>query len=357
MAMPDGTSPSPGRPPTSPTPQPQRSPARRSPKPGGLLHTQSPPTRRKKCQAHGARGLGSNKDDGDDFEKVVDYFAVIGPRPHGDLELLDEEQNTPDMLRCVWEAAITDIAVVRPSKGESCPDGYELLERTPGNHRADLNHGSMHRAVYLAVRRQHMSRRSDYIADVQVLFPQHERLPACEPGWELVTRSVSGRHRAKLNKGGEHAYLAVRRVQRDAVDCPPAVVNLCVVLKNKDETAPRGWRLLERDLNKGKFGDVVYLAYELGPPFSTARLPYRSVILDRYPEVDNPVFPFPQEQLPMFVYPKGMLLEHRETNDTPKPTFFSFVFTNVDGRRTYAACLTFYEPLPSSDVGCVLYLS
>ena len=36
----------------------------------------------------------------------------------------------------------------------------------------------------------------------------------------------------------------------------------------------------------------------------------------------------------------------RAKDDTPKPRFFSFVFTNVDGRRTYAACLTFYEPVP-----------
>jgi uDENN domain len=40
-----------------------------------------------------------------------------------------------------------------------------------------------------------------------------------------------------------------------------------------------------------------------------------------------------------------LLLHIRAKEDTPKPRFFSFVFTNVDGRRTYAACLTFYEPV------------
>lgn len=45
---------------------------------------------------------------------------------------------------------------------------------------------------------------------------------------------------------------------------------------------------------------------------------------------------------------QGMLLEQRSGRDTPKSSFFSFVFTNVDGRRTYTACLTFYEPMRPS---------
>lgn len=45
---------------------------------------------------------------------------------------------------------------------------------------------------------------------------------------------------------------------------------------------------------------------------------------------------------------QGMLLEQRSGHDTPKSSFFSFVFTNVDGRRTYTACLTFYEPMAPS---------
>lgn len=53
----------------------------------------------------------------------------------------------------------------RTGKGESCPEGYELIERTPMDHSADLNHGSvtswgLQRAVHLAVRRQHVSKRS-----------------------------------------------------------------------------------------------------------------------------------------------------------------------------------------------------
>lgn len=59
-----------------------------------------------------------------------------------------------------------------------------------------------------------------------------------------------------------------------------------------------------QDLNRGKFGDVVQLAYQVGGALSTCRLPFRSMILDRYPEQDSAKFPFPGDQLPMFVYPK-----------------------------------------------------
>ncbi|CAM9440430.1 unnamed protein product, partial [Laminaria digitata] len=273
-------------------------------------------------------------------------------RNDGDLELLDPELHSPEMLKCVWEDAITDIVVVRTGKSESCPEGYELIDRTPMNHNADLNHGSitswgLHRAVHLAVRRQHVSKRNDYIAEIQVVYRDSDELPTGQ-GWELVEKTVSGKS-ANLNQGGDHALLAVRRAVRNYVDCPAAVCSVCVLLVNKEEHPPPGYRVIQKNLNRGKFGDVVQLGYQVGGALSTCRLPFRSMILDRYPEQDSAMFPFPGEQLPMFVYPKGMFLEQRSGRDTPKSSFFSFVFTNVDGRRTYTACLTFYEPmLPST---------
>ena len=62
--------------------------------------------------------------------------------------------------------------------------------------------------------------------------------------------------------------------------------------------------MTRQNLNRGKFGDVVQLGYQVGGALSTCRLPFRSMILDRYPEQDSAMFPFPGEQLPMFVYPK-----------------------------------------------------
>lgn len=41
-------------------------------------------------------------------------------RNDGDLELLDPELHSPEMLKCVWEDAITDIAVVRSVQQPVC---------------------------------------------------------------------------------------------------------------------------------------------------------------------------------------------------------------------------------------------
>ncbi|CAB1099644.1 unnamed protein product [Ectocarpus sp. CCAP 1310/34] len=254
---------------------------------------------------------------------IADYFSVVGARNDGDLDLLDPELHSPEMLKCVWEDAITDIAVVRTGKGEVCPEGYELIDRTPMGHDADLNHGSvtswgLRRAIHLAVRRQHVSQRDDYIAEIQVVFSGDAYEVPEGQGWELVEKSASGKG-ANLNKvmectsdrnirvhrvGGDDALLAVRRAVRDLVDCPAAVCSVCVLLRNKEEHPPPGYRVIQKDLNRGKSGDVVQLGYQVGGALSTVRLPFRSMILDRYPEQDSPLFPFPGDQLPMFVYPK-----------------------------------------------------
>jgi hypothetical protein len=91
-----------------------------------------------------------------EFDKVAEYYAVIGAHTP---ELLDAEQHSQAALRFSWGDSITDIAVLRAGKGDSCPPGYELIEATPGEHKADLNHGSLHRSVYLAVCRQRVSKR------------------------------------------------------------------------------------------------------------------------------------------------------------------------------------------------------
>lgn len=43
----------------------------------------------------------------------VVFVFLLSFRNDGDLELLDPELHSPEMLKCVWEDAITDIAVVR----------------------------------------------------------------------------------------------------------------------------------------------------------------------------------------------------------------------------------------------------
>jgi hypothetical protein len=284
----------------------------------------------------------------EEFDPIADYFAVIGVNSEA-LQLLDPTVHNAKYLRDARSAAITDVAVVRTGRGETCPEGYQLVGESVGGRRADLNHGSVRGGVFLAVRRGGLdSRHPEYVAGIAVVFGRHGTNAAKKsllgPDWELVETSVGG-HKAKLNKGGDDAWLAIRRARLDARDSPPPLRELCVVIQSKGETFPQGYRLLSGDLNRGKYGDVVRLGYRVGESVGLCGLAFTPSILDRYPPVDAAVFPFPQDQLSMFAYPRGVTLKRRSSHDTPKPTFYSFLFTNEDGRRTYASCLTFYEPL------------
>lgn len=81
--------------------------------------------------------------------RVADYFVVAGlpnePEPLDESTLSDGAN---------LKAPITDIGVMFPSLGETLPDDYELISKTPTGLNADLNHGSL-RSIecYLCIRR------------------------------------------------------------------------------------------------------------------------------------------------------------------------------------------------------------
>lgn len=45
---------------------------------------------------------------------------------------------------------------------------------------------------------------------------------------------------------GDDPILAVRRVTRNLVDCPAAVCSVCVLLRNKEEHPPPGYRVIPK---------------------------------------------------------------------------------------------------------------
>lgn len=54
--------------------------------------------------------------------------------------------------------------------------------------------------------------------------------------------------------------------------------------------------------------------------------------------------------LPMFAFPDGMRLEMTANKEFPMPLFFTFVFTDADGKHFYVACLQFYEVVELNDL-------
>lgn len=73
-----------------------------------------------------------------DERRVADYFVITGlpnePEPL-DESTLNDGGNIKD--------PIIDIGVIFPSLGETLPEGYEMLSKTPTGLNADLNHGSL----------------------------------------------------------------------------------------------------------------------------------------------------------------------------------------------------------------------
>lgn len=115
-----------------------------------------------------------------DERRVADYFVVAGlPAQDQDQDQLsstgsscsgnekndENEENGEEKLED-WcqegthlkdtnlQAPITDLAIIFPALGESCPDGFTLLEYTVTGFKADLNHGSLRtEECYLCYRR------------------------------------------------------------------------------------------------------------------------------------------------------------------------------------------------------------
>lgn len=52
----------------------------------------------------------------------------------------------------------------------------------------------------------------------------------------------------------------------------------------------------------------------------------------------------------MFAFPNGMHLSLTDAGQFPLPLFFTFVFTDADGKHFYVACLQFYEQVAEADL-------
>lgn len=90
------------------------------------------------------------------------------------------------------------------------------------------------------------------------------------------------------------------------------------------------------------------------PAMGICDLAYEAVTLDRYPLKDYKGLPLPAEALPVFAFPRYLRLQVSSISQYPLPIFYTFVFTDQDGRHMYAACLKFYEAVDIQDLNEVM---
>jgi hypothetical protein len=69
-------------------------------------------------------------------------------------------------------------------------------------------------------------------------------------------------------------------------------------------------------------------------------------VLDRFPRKNYRNMPFPEEELPLFCYPRGgVCLVRDKLRNWTLPKSFGFVVKNERGDSIYVSCLTFLEPV------------
>ncbi|XP_033210496.1 DENN domain-containing protein Crag isoform X2 [Belonocnema kinseyi] len=281
-----------------------------------------------------------------DERRVADYFVVAGLPGHDDD--IQEENESENILEdwcqegthlkdMQMPAPITDLAVIFPALGETCPEGYTLLDTTVSGFPADLNHGSLRtNECYLCYMR---SRDKPPLVDIGVIYDGKERIMKDA---EIVQETPSG-HVANVNNSTSRIFVTYRRASRKMPCNSLVVTDICVILANKGETPPHAFCVINKNLNKGMLGSDVFLCYKKS--MNRANLiSLKPAILYKYPMMDYSSFVFPNS-VAMFCLPMGATIEcWPKVACKPKPVFSTFVLTVADAaQKIYGSAITFYE--------------
>ncbi|XP_011506517.1 PREDICTED: DENN domain-containing protein 4C isoform X2 [Ceratosolen solmsi marchali] len=292
-----------------------------------------------------------------DERRVADYFVVAGlPAQDEDelnsaIEKNDENENKGESDEKLedWcqegthlkdtnlQAPITDLAIIFPALGETCPEGFSLLEYTVSGFKADLNHGSLRtEECYLCYRR---GRDKPPLVDIGVIYDGKERIMKDA---EIVMKTPTG-YVANVNNSTSRIFVTYRRASKKMPCNSLVVTDVCVILINKGENPPHAFCVISKNLNKGMLGSDVYLCYKKS--MNRANLiSFKPAILYKYPSTDYNNFVFPNS-VAMFCLPMGATIEcWPKIASKPKPVFSTFVLTVADAaQKIYGSAITFYE--------------
>ncbi|CAI9731011.1 Hypothetical predicted protein [Octopus vulgaris] len=296
-----------------------------------------------------------------DERRVADYFVVAGlpetPSP------LEESTNESIIKQTHKQDPITDICVINKSLAEKEPKGYVCLERTQTGFLADLNHGSIRCSeMYICYRRGREKPPLTDIGDLSLINHStvnnetsmwlldlleitQTRKEKLMSGCEIVHTTAHGHSANVNNSNSSRIYITYRRASDMASSDTLAVVDICIILTNKNESAPHAYCQINKNLNKGMMGSDVYLCYKKAMT-KTDVLAYKPAILGRFPEADYDNYPLP-ESVPLFCLPMGATIECWPAKaQHPLPVFSTFILTTCGGEKAYGAAVSFYEEFP-----------
>ncbi|XP_023245417.1 DENN domain-containing protein 4C-like isoform X2 [Copidosoma floridanum] len=283
-----------------------------------------------------------------DERRVADYFVVVGlPDQDDDDEngskLKDWSQEDTYLKDTNVLAPITDLAIIFPALGETCPEGFTLLEYTVTGFKADLNHGSLRsEECYLCFRR---GRDKPPLVDIGVLYDGKERIMKDA---EIVKHTPSGLV-ANVNNSTARIFVTYRRASKKMPCNSLVVTDICVILVNKGETPPHAFCVIPKNLNKGLLGSDVYLCYKKS--MNRANLiSFEPEILYKYPTTDYDSFGF-QKDVALFCLPMKATIEcWPKIASKPRPVFSTFVLTVANAaQKIYGSAITFYEEVLPPD--------
>ncbi len=286
----------------------------------------------------------------------IDYFSLLGRANNSfTTKLLSNKwrEDTYDMKPLdVWRDAIVDISVI--SSDETIPEdekdcGWEILNVSIDG--IDL---STVLSTCVIIKRRKNCERLDHIVDIQLAHAD-----AIMPdGYDVVGRSISGRPVAQLGCGlGYVCFKRANMSEISFVQGESMIDEITVIsVANGEELpdnfkeikvlkAPQTSKLLSAytsssSSNNNNASEVI-IGYHLRAPIALANIAFEAATIDRYPLVDHSALPLPALELPMFAFPHGLKFKYSTKNSFPIPIFFSFVFTNMKGMRSF---LFYYVP-------------
>lgn len=181
-----------------------------------------------------------------DDQRIADYFIVAGYEENAEpLKVTDE---TEANAKANIKDPITDLAVINRTAGETIPEGFTCVERTPGGTNADLNFGSFRcPELYLCYQR---GRSKPPLVHIGVLFEGRDRLlHQCE----IIRETPEGRCANVNNTNSSRSFITFKRASPRCSPNDLVVTDVCIVIK--DEKAPHTyWKIGDRNLNNALLG-------------------------------------------------------------------------------------------------------